>query len=146
MSWIHNHSDLPDFLFPFLLFPYYPEHHIGKLFHGRLNLPSSESPENEGGRGWCCMCSYILVLPWRTLTFSKIRHSEHPKTCKIRYSEFFSSKLEAKVFIRRRRIKSSIFIRWQRIKNAIWKNIGVKIFLDKENDETHYLHFVASFL
>ena len=26
------------------------------------------------------------------------------------------------------------------------KNIGVKILLDKENDETHYLHFVASFL
>lgn len=62
-------------------------------------------------------------------------HSEDPKTCKIRYSEFFSSKLEAKGFIR-----------YHRIKNTICKNIGVKIFLDKENNETHYLHFVASFL
>lgn len=83
---------------------------------------------------YCTSPKSHIVLPWRTLTFSKIRHSEHPKTCKIRhskytktckirhseypktckirYSEFFSSKLEAKVFICWHRIKSSIFIRW----------------------------------
>lgn len=75
MSWIHNHSDLPDFLFPFLLFPYYPERQIGKLFYGRLNLSSSESPENEGGRGWCCMCSYILAhFRNRTVFNAKLLH------------------------------------------------------------------------
>ena len=48
-------------LFPFLLFSYYPERQIGKLFKFCLNLSSSKSPENEGGRGWCSMCSYILA-------------------------------------------------------------------------------------
>lgn len=65
----------PDFLFPFLLFPYYPERQIGKLFHGRLNLSSSESPENEGGRGLCCMCSYILAhFRNRTVFNAKFLH------------------------------------------------------------------------
>ena len=52
---------LPDLLFPFLLFSYYPNRQIGKLFYCCLNLSSSESPEDEGGRGWCSMCSYILA-------------------------------------------------------------------------------------
>ena len=48
-------------LFPFLLFSYYPERQIGKLFYCYLNLASSESQENESGRGRCSMCSYILA-------------------------------------------------------------------------------------
>lgn len=48
-------------LFPFLLFSYYPKRQIGKLFYYSLNLSSSESPEDEGGRGWCSMCSYTLA-------------------------------------------------------------------------------------
>lgn len=48
-------------LFPFLLFSYYPERQIDKLFYCYLNLASSESQENESGRGWCSMCSYILA-------------------------------------------------------------------------------------
>ena len=32
-----------------------------QTFYCCLNLSSSESPEDEGGRGWCSMCSYILA-------------------------------------------------------------------------------------
>lgn len=49
-------------LFPFLLFSYYPNRPIGKLFHCSMNLSSSESPEDEGGRDWCSMCSYIRCI------------------------------------------------------------------------------------
>lgn len=49
-------------LFPFLLFSYYPERQIGKLFYCYLNLASSESPEDEGGRGRCSKCSYIRCI------------------------------------------------------------------------------------
>mgnify|MGYP000253786621 CR=1 FL=1 len=44
-----------------LLFSYYYKRQIGKLFYCSLNLSSSESPEDEGSRGWCSMCSYILA-------------------------------------------------------------------------------------
>ena len=49
-------------LFPFLLFSYYSKRQIGKLFYCCLNLSSSESPEDEGSRGRCSMCSYIRCI------------------------------------------------------------------------------------
>ena len=59
-------------LFPFLLFSYYPKRQIGKLFELCMNPSSSESPEDEGGRGWCGMCSNILAhlvfSPYQTVS------------------------------------------------------------------------------
>ena len=40
---------------------FYSKRQIGKLFYCSLNLASSESQENESGRGRCSMCSYILA-------------------------------------------------------------------------------------
>ena len=60
----------------------------------RFSKPGSKTGALRG----CAANQQILDNRYLELTFSKIceiRHSEHPKTCKIRYSEFFSSKLVA---------------------------------------------------
>ena len=41
---------------------FYSKRQIGKLFYCSMNLSSSESQEDEGGRGWCSMCSYIRCI------------------------------------------------------------------------------------
>lgn len=66
-------------LFPFLLFSYYPKRQIGKLFELCMNPSSSESPEDESGRGWCGMCSNILAHFRNSTVFdAKILHgTEH---------------------------------------------------------------------
>ena len=81
-------------LFPFLLFSYYPNRQIGKLFYCCRNLSSSESPEDEGGRGRCSMCSYIRCIlsnkikpTYSSLTTAcDLKLAHYPKTPKIPFA------------------------------------------------------------